>query len=87
MADPPRPHGPYRWWTRKVKGKTVTQILTDEQWSDYELWFDNARRLRELLAELEALSLAVVEADPRSTRRTGRRSTPDPVDKPRSRRR
>ena len=27
-------------------------------------WFDNHRRLRELVAELEALSLAIAEADP-----------------------
>ena len=69
MADPPRPHGPYWWWTRKVNAKTVTKILTDDQYADYRPWFDNARRAKELLAELEALSLAKVEADPRSTRR------------------
>lgn len=88
MADPPQPHGPYWWWTRKVNAKTVTQILTDEQYADYRPWFDNARRAKDLLAELEALSLAAVEADPRSTRRGGRVSTAtDAVDKPRSRRR
>lgn len=89
MADPPRRHGPYWWWTRKVNAKTVTRILTDEQYADYRPWFDNARRAKALLAELEALSLAVVESDPRSTRR-GRRGAAgaDPaVDKPRSRHR
>ncbi|MCL2420097.1 MAG: hypothetical protein FWD04_12470, partial [Conexibacteraceae bacterium] len=25
QADPPRPHGPYWQWTRKVAGKTVTR--------------------------------------------------------------
>lgn len=69
MADPPRPHGPYWWWTRKVDARTVTKILTDEQYADYRPWFDNARRAKELLAELEALSVARVEADPRSARR------------------
>jgi len=60
-ADPPQPHGPYLDWTRKVAGKTVTRRLTPEQHQRYKPWFDNARRLRELTAQLEALSLATVE--------------------------
>jgi hypothetical protein len=60
-ADPPRPHGPYHQWTRK----TATRILTDEQLTDYGPWFDNHRRLRELVTELEELSLDIAEADPR----------------------
>jgi hypothetical protein len=83
-ADPPQLHGPYWWWTRKVGTKTVTRLLTDEQAADYQPWFDNARRARELLAELEALGLGVVEADPRSVRRPGGRKPAAPVDNPRS---
>ena len=64
-ADPPRLHGPYHQWTRKKDGKTATRILTDDQAADYGPWFDNHRRLRELVAELEALSLAIAENDPR----------------------
>jgi hypothetical protein len=67
-ADPPQPHGPYHQWTRKKNGKTATRILTDEQLADYAPWFDNHRRLRELVAELENLSLAIAEADPRWNR-------------------
>ena len=67
-ADPPRLHGPYHQWTRKKNGKTATRILTDDQAADYGPWFDNHRRLRELIAELEALSLAIAEADPRWNR-------------------
>ena len=67
-ADPPRLHGPYHQWTRKKNGKTATRILTDDQLADYGPWFDNHRRLRELIAELEALSLAIAEADPRWNR-------------------
>jgi hypothetical protein len=78
-ADPPALHGPYHQWTRKVAGKTVTRFLSDDQLADYAGWFDNQRRLRALLAELEELSLAIVEADPRwknknrvsNTRQTG----------------
>jgi hypothetical protein len=67
-ADPPRLHGPYHQWTRKKDGKTATRILSEEQLADYGPWFDNHRRLRELVAELEELSLAIAEADPRWNR-------------------
>lgn len=77
-ADPPSLHGPYWWWTRKVRAKTVTRLLTDDQAADYGDWFDNARKLRALVSELEALSLRVVEDDPRSARRPGGRR-PNPI--------
>ncbi len=64
-ADPPLLHGPYHQWTRKIGGKTVTRLLTDSQLADYQPWFDNQRRLRTLLAELEALSLEITDNDPR----------------------
>jgi hypothetical protein len=67
-ADPPRLHGPYHQWTRKKHGKTATKILTDDQLADYGPWFDNHKRIRELLAELEGLSLAITENDPRWNR-------------------
>jgi hypothetical protein len=56
-ADPPALHGPYIQWTRTVNGKTVTRTLTQAQYDTYASWFANARRLRTLAAELEALSL------------------------------
>ena len=64
-ADPPRLHGPFRSWTRKIAGKTVTRLLSEEQLDDYQVLFDNHRRLKELVRELEDLSLAIVDADPR----------------------
>jgi Family of unknown function (DUF6788) len=67
-ADPPQLHGPYHQWTRKKNGKTATRILTDDQLADYAPWFDNHRQLRELIAELEELSLTIAEADPRWNR-------------------
>jgi hypothetical protein len=90
-ADPPQLHGPYWWWTRKVDAKTVTRLLTDEQAADYQPWFDNARQARQLLADLEALSLDVVQADPRSARKPGGRrpattTVTQTVDNPRSHR-
>lgn len=60
-ADPPRLHGPYHQWTRKINGKTTTVNLTDEQLARYGAWFGEAQRLRGLLNELEDLSLRLAE--------------------------
>ena len=57
-ADPPALHGPYIQWTRTVHGKTVTRTLTPAQYQAYAPWFANTRRLRELTAGLQTLSLA-----------------------------
>ena len=62
-GDPPVLHGPYAEWTRKIGGKTVTRRLTAEQLDAWQPLFDNARRLRELLAELQELTLQIVGAD------------------------
>src|SRR6266702_7935811 len=63
-ADPPRLHGPYWQWTRKVAAKTVCRWLSADQRRDYAPWIDNDRRLRELLARLEARRNTAMEADP-----------------------
>jgi hypothetical protein len=63
QADPPRPHGPYWQWTRKSAGKTITRRLTPDQIERYRPWIENDRRIRELLARLEALGIAHLEAD------------------------
>jgi len=57
QGDPPELHGPYLTWTRAVAGKTVTRNITAEQQRRYQQWFDNARRLHELVTELQTLSL------------------------------
>jgi len=59
VADPPRLHGPYYQWTRKIEGKTHTTLLTAEQMNRYRPWFDNAKKIRALTADLEALSLNI----------------------------
>ena len=57
---PPALHGPYYQWTRKVDGKTVTRLLTNEQIQRYQDWFTNAQRVRQLIAELETLSMSII---------------------------
>lgn len=80
-AEPPVLHGPYIQWTRTVEGKTVTRYLSPEQRERYQPWFDNARRLKELVAKLEIASAHALESEHRQARTasaapTSRRSTP-----------
>jgi hypothetical protein len=67
-ASPPKLHGPYLKWTRKDAGKTITRVLGSDQAADYAPWFTNHKRIRQLLSELEELSLAITENDPRWNR-------------------
>ena len=60
-ADPPVLHGPYLSWIRKSAGRPITRKLPDEQEQRYRPWFDNSRRLRELVNELQALSTQAIE--------------------------
>jgi hypothetical protein len=62
-ADPPRLHGPYAEWTRKIGGKTTTRRFTPAELAEYRPLFDNAKKLRALLAELQDLTLEIIEAD------------------------
>jgi hypothetical protein len=65
QADPPELHGPYLSWIRKAGGKPTTRKLTPEQAQRYRPWFNNNRRLQdlvaELIAELQAQSIQAIE--------------------------
>lgn len=54
-------HGPYLSWIRKNDGRAITRKLTPEQEQRYRPWFDNARRLQQLIAELQAPSVQAIE--------------------------
>jgi len=60
--DPPVLHGPYAEWTRKIAGKTVTRRLTPEQLKEWQPLFENPRAIRDLLAEIQDLTLQAVSA-------------------------
>jgi hypothetical protein len=62
-ADPPVLHGPYAEWTRKIDGKTVTRRLTPEQLAAWQPLFDNARKMRDLLAQIQDITLQAIDAD------------------------
>jgi hypothetical protein len=60
-ADPPRLHGPYAEWTRKTGGKTITRRLTPAELAEYRPLFDNAKKLRALIAELQDLTMEIID--------------------------
>jgi hypothetical protein len=53
-------HGPYHYWTRKVKGKTVSVSLTDEQLAVVREWIDNSRALERLLKKMRDESMRAI---------------------------
>jgi hypothetical protein len=59
-SDPEQLHGPYPSWIRKVGAKSTTRTLSAAQLQRYRPLFDNTKRLRQLITELEELSAQVV---------------------------
>jgi hypothetical protein len=60
-GSPPRLHGPYYQWTRKVKGKTQTVFYTPEQAELLSGWIAAGRELEHIVAQMERLSLRVTD--------------------------
>jgi len=58
-------HGPYIQWTRSLEGKTVHRRLSEEQLDEYQPYFDEAKRVKELLTRLETVTVSMVDRDPR----------------------
>ena len=66
-ADPKNPkkeknYGPYYQWTFKRQQKTVTVNLTASQAKTYQRAIDRHRKMEEILDEIRALSLEILEA-------------------------
>ena len=60
-ASPPRLHGPYYQWTRKVDGRTVTVNLSAQQAKLLQGWIATGKELDRLVAEMERISLEATE--------------------------
>ena len=56
-ADPPKLHGPYNIWTRKVAGTTVTAQLPPESAARCKDWNRNMRTLDRTVRQLQAIGL------------------------------
>lgn len=61
QGSPPRLHGPYHQWTRKVRGKTVTVRLSADEAKLLAKWIANARQLDQILKRLERTSQRLTE--------------------------
>lgn len=65
--DPERPghtkdYGPYYQWTRKLQGRTVLQNLTPAQAKAYNRAIRENQKLEELIADMRATSLEILES-------------------------
>ena len=49
-------HGPYHYWTRKARGKTVGLMLSEDEFQLYREWIKNNRKLERLLREMRNVS-------------------------------
>ncbi len=54
--DPDNRHGPYHYWTRKSRGKTVGLMLTDDELPLYREYIQNNRKLDRLLRQMRNVS-------------------------------
>jgi len=60
-SDPAVLHGPYETWTWRPDGTAVTRTLTDDQSERLKPYSEAHRRLKQLVAELERLSLELIK--------------------------
>jgi hypothetical protein len=58
QADPPRRHGPYFQWSRKVNNKTVSRRLNADEADLYREWIANRKRLEAVIDQMEKVSAA-----------------------------
>lgn len=56
QGDPPKLHGPYYDWTRKIDGKTKTVRLTKKQAGIIGMWINNMRRIERTISEMGKIS-------------------------------
>lgn len=49
-------HGPYHYWTRKARGKTVGLKLTEDELVLYREWIANNRELERIVREMRHIS-------------------------------
>ena len=60
--DKSKRHGPYNIWTRKVKSKTITRTLTDEQAKLVRAFINNMRKAKSILKQMKDLSAQYIES-------------------------
>jgi hypothetical protein len=66
--DPAKRHGPYHYWTRKVRGRTVAVLLRQEEVPLYREWIQNNRQLDRLVREMRSISARLLSLETASLR-------------------
>jgi hypothetical protein len=54
--DPANRHGPYHYWTRKVQGRSVAVLVSEEHAVLYRRWITNNRTLDRVVHQMRKLS-------------------------------
>lgn len=57
MAKPPELHGPYYQWSHKIRGRSVSARLSEDQARIALEWAGNHKKLKKLLRQLEVMAL------------------------------
>ena len=57
MAEPPQLHGPYYQWSHKIRGRSVSLRISENQARLALEWASNHKKMKKLLRQLEALAL------------------------------
>ena len=60
-ATPPTLHGPYYQLTRKVRGKTITEYLSEQEADLVAEWIKNGRKLERIRTQMQALALKITD--------------------------
>jgi hypothetical protein len=56
QTNPEAKHGPYYYWTTKIKNKTVSKMLSEDEVQTLRRWIQNRKKLEKTLREMKALS-------------------------------
>ena len=61
QTDPKSLHGPYYEWTRKVRGKTVSVRLKENEANQLMEWIENKRHFYKITSKMEKITLEALD--------------------------
>ena len=72
--DEAKRHGPYPYWTSKLKGRTVSRLVPADEAELLETWIGNRQRLEQITREMMAVckKIAPLVLSARAASREGR---------------
>ena len=63
--DPKYRHGPYHWWTTKVKGHSKAVMVHEQMFETYRSFIENYRVLKSIIGKMEESSDTILEEETR----------------------